>query len=199
MLDVGSLTWIEFTRNVFCTVCPSIFKWIQCIPLMLFAHDVTNVKQIKGAADKNGLKNVTCTPVLTAPTHQSPFLSHPLLLPTSLSSWSFVVKTTWCHTRQPIRANVTNGQANRQILTTFSLKRGAIDTPVWWRWPGFKSQWIPQIHTRCYTCWPLGGKNDIRAFLFHVLVHTSIGEPLQFSLRVWWIKRDWALKSMWLR
>ena len=37
-----------FTRNIFCTV----LKWVECIPLVLFTH------QIKGAADKNGLKMI---------------------------------------------------------------------------------------------------------------------------------------------
>ena len=44
------LAW--FTRNVFCI----ILKWVKRIPLLLFTHDVTKCKKIKGAADKN----VTC-------------------------------------------------------------------------------------------------------------------------------------------
>ena len=43
------LAW--FTRN-FCI----ILKWVKWIPLLLFTHDVTKCKKIKGAADKNVLK-----------------------------------------------------------------------------------------------------------------------------------------------
>ena len=43
-----------FTRNVFCTVFfLTVLKWVECIPTVLFTH---NVKKIKGATDKNGLK-----------------------------------------------------------------------------------------------------------------------------------------------
>ena len=48
----------SFTRNVFCTVS----KWVEWIPMAMFTHDV---KKIKGAADRNGLKTVTCKQGLT--------------------------------------------------------------------------------------------------------------------------------------
>ena len=41
----------RFTCNVLCTVFLTVLKWVECIPMVLF-----NVKKIKGAADKNGLK-----------------------------------------------------------------------------------------------------------------------------------------------
>ena len=30
-------------------------------------------------------------------------------------------------------------------------------------------QWVPQMHLRCYTCWPLDDQHGSRAFLIHVL------------------------------
>ena len=50
----------RFTPNVFCTDFLTILKWVYCIPIVLFTHDVIFVKKIKGAADKNGAKNGTC-------------------------------------------------------------------------------------------------------------------------------------------
>ena len=43
-----------FTRNVYCTVFLTVLKWVECIPLVPFTHEIKNVKEIKGVADKNG-------------------------------------------------------------------------------------------------------------------------------------------------
>ena len=33
-----------FIRNVFCAVFLEYLKWVECIPLMMFTHDVTKCK-----------------------------------------------------------------------------------------------------------------------------------------------------------
>ena len=46
-----------FARNIFQSIIWTVLKWLQCISKELFTH---NVNKIKGAADKNDLKNATC-------------------------------------------------------------------------------------------------------------------------------------------
>ena len=70
-----TITKAWFTRNVFYTVFLTVLKWAEWISTVMFTQDVTKCKnKIKGAADKNGLKNVTYKPGRTDSFSRKPWV-----------------------------------------------------------------------------------------------------------------------------
>ena len=98
----GCRVSITFTFDLSCvyTQCFSalirtVQKWVQCIPMVLFTHDV---KKIKSAADKKCLKNATCKRSLSVKLYRHPADQNTCLHWSNLSQLRARKKIVWVQT-----------------------------------------------------------------------------------------------------